>query len=299
MRTWVEDGERRRLGLGRGARPARALPRPGSPTRPTSRARWWRGSSSGRPPGRPPRWCWPTEDLLLTCCARPASSPRKAPWFTHHHLDLARLAPVPDVPGYRLRAVRAGRGRAARRVPPAAWGRREHPRDDRGVRRPDGDPALRPDLDWVAVAADGTWVASCLVWLDPATGVALVEPVGCAPDHRRRGLAGGGQPRGAARGARRRRHRGAGLPARRPRYPAPQALYQGSGSSRGSGRSRWCASRERRGREPARRRRRRLSPAVRNVRSADRTARRAPLDRTPTSPSSRWAKDAKPTEPQT
>jgi GNAT superfamily N-acetyltransferase len=48
----------------------------------------------------------------------------------------------------------------------------------------------RPDLDWVAVAPDGSMAASCLVWLDPATGVGLVEPVGCVPGHRGRGLAG-------------------------------------------------------------------------------------------------------------
>ncbi len=54
--------------------------------------------------------------------------------------------------------------------------------------------ALRPyrtDLDWVAVDEDdGRMVASTLVWLDVATGVALVEPVGCLPEHRGRGLAG-------------------------------------------------------------------------------------------------------------
>jgi ribosomal protein S18 acetylase RimI-like enzyme len=32
-------------------------------------------------------------------------------------------------------------------------------------------------------------VASALVWLDPATGVGLVEPVGCVPEHGGRGLA--------------------------------------------------------------------------------------------------------------
>ncbi|NUQ33024.1 MAG: GNAT family N-acetyltransferase, partial [Dermatophilaceae bacterium] len=48
----------------------------------------------------------------------------------------------------------------------------------------------RHDLDWVAVDEDDRMVASVIVWLDEATGVGLVEPVGCVPDHRGRGLAG-------------------------------------------------------------------------------------------------------------
>ena len=47
----------------------------------------------------------------------------------------------------------------------------------------------RPETDHVVTTDDGEWVASCCVWLDDATGVALVEPVGCVEDHQRRGLA--------------------------------------------------------------------------------------------------------------
>ena len=50
-------------------------------------------------------------------------------------------------------------------------------------------PPYRAVLDWVAVTPDDEMVASCCVWLDDAAGVALVEPVGCHPEHRRRGLA--------------------------------------------------------------------------------------------------------------
>ena len=50
-------------------------------------------------------------------------------------------------------------------------------------------PPYRPELDWVAVTPDDEMVASCCVWLDDASGVALVEPVGCSREHRRRGLA--------------------------------------------------------------------------------------------------------------
>lgn len=47
----------------------------------------------------------------------------------------------------------------------------------------------RADLDLVATAPDGAPVAFALVWFDAENGTGLVEPVGCHPDHRRRGLA--------------------------------------------------------------------------------------------------------------
>lgn len=50
-------------------------------------------------------------------------------------------------------------------------------------------PSYRPELDVVAVAADGTFAAFCLVWYDPGLRVGLLEPVGTEQAHRRRGLA--------------------------------------------------------------------------------------------------------------
>lgn len=47
-------------------------------------------------------------------------------------------------------------------------------------------------LDLVAVAEDdkgGRFGACCIAWFDPATGVCEIEPLGVAPEHRRRGLA--------------------------------------------------------------------------------------------------------------
>jgi len=52
-----------------------------------------------------------------------------------------------------------------------------------------GATGLAGELGHVVVAPDGEWVASCCVWLDTATGVALVEPVGCVEEHGRKGLA--------------------------------------------------------------------------------------------------------------
>jgi predicted N-acetyltransferase YhbS len=51
-------------------------------------------------------------------------------------------------------------------------------------------PLYRPGLDWVATTGDGAMVASACLWLDVDTGVVLLEPIGCHPDHRGRGLAG-------------------------------------------------------------------------------------------------------------
>ena len=50
-------------------------------------------------------------------------------------------------------------------------------------------PTYRQDLDLVAVAADGTFAAFCIVWWDSANKLGVFEPVGCHSEHRRRGLA--------------------------------------------------------------------------------------------------------------
>jgi ribosomal protein S18 acetylase RimI-like enzyme len=47
----------------------------------------------------------------------------------------------------------------------------------------------RADLDWVAVAPDGELAAFCLCWLDQANRAVTLEPVGCRPEHQRRGVA--------------------------------------------------------------------------------------------------------------
>ena len=43
-------------------------------------------------------------------------------------------------------------------------------------------------LDLVVVDASGTVAAFCTLWCDAANRVGLVEPVGCDPRFRRRGL---------------------------------------------------------------------------------------------------------------
>lgn len=113
------------------------------------------------------------------------------PFFAHHVLDLAALPEPPTVAGCALRPVRPTDVAARAACHRAAWA-------DVGPSEltTSAYESLRsawpydPRLDWVAVDESGAMVASCLVWLDPDTGVGLVEPVGTVPSHRGRGLAG-------------------------------------------------------------------------------------------------------------
>ena len=114
-----------------------------------------------------------------------------APWFTHHTVDLAELPPVPRVEGYRFRHVEAHEARERAAVHAASWSDVAPSKvDERSYRQLMQAWPYRADLDWVAVDRDGRMVASALVWLDETHGAGLVEPVGCVPDHRGRGLAG-------------------------------------------------------------------------------------------------------------
>lgn len=114
--------------------------------------------------------------------------------FTHHLLDLGEAPGTPDVlavDGYRFRHVEPHEADARAVCHAASW-------SDFGPSAVTGASyrqlmqawPYRHSLDWVAVDAAGEMVASCLVWLDDDCGVGLVEPVGCVPEHRGRGLAG-------------------------------------------------------------------------------------------------------------
>ena len=112
------------------------------------------------------------------------------PFFVHHVVDLADLPPVAVLDGYALRHVEADEAAPRAAVHAAAW-------SDVGPSQVDAQAyaqvmaawPYRHDLDWVVTDAAGELVASALVWLDPATGVGLLEPVGCLPAHRGQGLA--------------------------------------------------------------------------------------------------------------
>ncbi|MFI9510521.1 GNAT family N-acetyltransferase [Nocardia sp. NPDC052566] len=151
-----------------------------------------------------------------------------APFFAYHAHDLANL-PAPELPaGFRLRAVRGADDLAHRvSVHQLAWESERVTAESYGAVM--AAWPYRADLDWVVECADGRFAAYCLIWLDPVHRVGLIEPVGTAPEFRRRGLsravclaalhaleAAGGRsavvyPRGDAG------------------YPVPQILYRGLG----------------------------------------------------------------------
>ena len=134
-----------------------------------------------------------TEEHVIAILDRAGFLPEEeTPWFTHHLLDLAELGDAPVVPGYSFRHVEPGEAAERAACHRAAWtpvggtSKVTAAAYERLMRT----PPYRHELDWVAVDDSGAMVASATIWLDPVTGVALVEPVGCAPDHRGRGLAG-------------------------------------------------------------------------------------------------------------
>jgi predicted N-acetyltransferase YhbS len=145
----------------------------------------------GAPAGEVATMVLECEQHLLAPLAEAGFVVGERPWFTHHFLDLAQLAPVPEVAGYEFRHVERDEAQQRSACHITAW-------SEFGPSRVTAAaydvlmraPYYRLDLDWVAVDAVGEMVASACLWLDPATGVVLVEPVGCVPDHRGRGLAG-------------------------------------------------------------------------------------------------------------
>ncbi|MFD8495501.1 GNAT family N-acetyltransferase [Amycolatopsis sp. NPDC059657] len=96
--------------------------------------------------------------------------------------------PDPVVPqGFRVRHVQPEDLSRRVAVHHAAW----HPSKvtEESYRTAMNTWPYRSTLDWVAEAEDGTFAASCLIWLDERNRVGELEPVGTDPRFRRRGLA--------------------------------------------------------------------------------------------------------------
>lgn len=112
-----------------------------------------------------------------------------ADWFSHHHIALDALSDVEVPDGYRVRAVTRDEAEARAEVHRRCW-------SDLGpsafsvekMTAVMASPAYDPAFDVVAETPEGEMVATTLGWLDRETGVGLLEPVGCVPEHRRRGL---------------------------------------------------------------------------------------------------------------
>ncbi|MGH9106102.1 MAG: GNAT family N-acetyltransferase [Acidimicrobiales bacterium] len=86
-----------------------------------------------------------------------------------------------------------------------------------------------PSLDLVVQAPDASLAACCIVWWDPAIGVAEIEPLGVVPAHRRLGLAGALCIEAAAQVGARGGHTVYINSSPDPAYPAPNATYAAVG----------------------------------------------------------------------
>lgn len=151
-----------------------------------------------------------------------------APWDIQLTIDLSAVT-VPVIPGYRFRHVERSEVAARAACHRAAWSDRKPSRMTEQMYRWLMDaPYYETGLDWVAVSErDGEMAASCVTWV--CGDVALVEPVGCATAHRRRGL-GGGVTLAALAAA---REKGAKTGIVRPPghdgYPVPVLVYRSIG----------------------------------------------------------------------
>lgn len=157
-----------------------------------------------------PITAWDGADALARAVSRAGLEPAgRQPW-SGMFLDVAaaRDDPRRRVDGYVIRPVRADETAARVEVHRAAWKPSSIPYiDGRPV-----DPAAESSftaaayesvraawlydrsLDLVADtdatdATDGSFAACCIAWFHAATGVCEIEPLGVAPEHRRRGLA--------------------------------------------------------------------------------------------------------------
>ncbi|WP_326560560.1 GNAT family N-acetyltransferase [Micromonospora sp. NBC_01796] len=132
----------------------------------------------------------------------------EGPWFAQlwrSLVDLADLGTRADSAGYTIRPVRGDELTERVDVHRRCWAPARIKRmlglpvtgDEPGSsysvdkhRAVLASPVYHPELDLVAVAADGSFAAYGLGWLDVDSGSVLFEPVGTDPEHGRRGLAG-------------------------------------------------------------------------------------------------------------
>ncbi|MFH2038063.1 MAG: GNAT family N-acetyltransferase [Chloroflexota bacterium] len=106
-----------------------------------------------------------------------------------------QLPPLPDTPGYTIRALGNGLEFLERCYASGlgfheddiniARDNRDHPEWYRQIQMA---PLYRRDLDIIAVAADGSIGSFCTMWFDDVSLTAYIEPVATVPAHRQKGL---------------------------------------------------------------------------------------------------------------
>ena len=109
--------------------------------------------------------------------------------YVHMMVELDRALPDPELPpSLSLRAL-AGPADYTRRdrVQALAFGREEE--NSAAFHGLERDELYRTEHDFVVEGETGEFLAFATVWPDVHNRVGLFEPVGCHPDHRRRGLA--------------------------------------------------------------------------------------------------------------
>jgi GNAT superfamily N-acetyltransferase len=150
---------------------------------------------------------WDGADALARAAVRAGLEPvGRQPW-SGMLLDVATVRgdARAHVTGYAIRPVRADETAARVEVHRAAWKPSSIPYTDGRPVDLGAESSFSPaaydsvrrawlydrGLDLVAVPddGDGQLAACCIAWFDPATGVSEIDPLGVAPEHRRRGLA--------------------------------------------------------------------------------------------------------------
>ena len=156
--------------------------------------------------GDAPITVWDGADALAHAVAHVGFRPTgREPW-SGMLLDVAAVSDDPrrHVDGYTIRPVREDETSARVEVHRRAWKPSSIPYIDGRSVDPNAESSFTTDayeavrrawlydqsLDLVVVQDDdGQLGASCIAWFDPSIGVCEIEPLGVAPEHRRRGLA--------------------------------------------------------------------------------------------------------------
>lgn len=129
-------------------------------------------------------------DIIRNALLQAQGYTRTDDYLAFHALPMTQRPALPTLPpGYAIRHVQGEADLDARVAVHRAAFRPSRMTVEKH-RQVMASPTYRPELDLVAVAPDGTFAAYTIIWWDEANAMGIFEPVGCHPDHQRRGLAG-------------------------------------------------------------------------------------------------------------